>query len=95
MHGEQRWVCNCGGFNNPWGVALDGSGNAYVADSGNDTLRKVTPGGSVTTLAGTPGLAGAANGTGSNARFNDPQGVALDTMGISMSRIRGIAISAK
>src|SRR5207302_11263104 len=68
-------------FNNPYGVGVDSVGNVYVADSGNDTIRKVTPAGVVTTLAGSAGNPGSANGVGSNARFNSPFGVAVDTAG--------------
>jgi DNA-binding beta-propeller fold protein YncE len=69
------------GFNQPSGVAVDPSGNVYVADSGNDVIRKVTPAGVVTTLAGTPDSAGLANSTGSNARFNYPAGIVGDGSG--------------
>ena len=63
-------------------VATDSSGNVYVADTDNDTIRKVVPStGVVTTLAGAPGLAGSADGTGSNARFHSPSGVAVDSSG--------------
>jgi hypothetical protein len=65
-------------FNFPYGVAIDGSGNVYVADSGNNTIRKITPAGVVTTLAGMPGVQGSTNGTGSAARFNFPTSVAVD-----------------
>jgi hypothetical protein len=65
-------------FNNPNGVAVDGSGNAYLADTGNQTVRKVTPTGVVTTLAGSAGLSGSADGTASTARFYSPRGVAVD-----------------
>ena len=68
-------------FNLPIGLAIDGSGNLYVADCGNDTIRKVTSGGVVTTLAGTPGVIGSADGTGSAALFNGPRGVAVDSSG--------------
>jgi len=68
-------------FNNPAGVAADASGNVYVADSGNSTIRKITPGGAVTTLAGAAGSAGSSDGTGSAARFNAPNGVAVDKIG--------------
>jgi sugar lactone lactonase YvrE len=68
-------------FNNPMGVAVDSAGNAYVADKGNGTIRKVTPGGLVTTLAGLAGSIGASDGTGSAARFNSPQAVAVDGAG--------------
>ncbi len=66
-------------FNAPQGVAVDGNGNVYIADSGNNTIRKITPGGLVSTLAGFAGSAGSADGAGSAARFNLPQGIAVDT----------------
>ena len=68
-------------FNTPLGVAVDATGNAYVADTYNHTIRKVTAGGVVTTLAGTPGGAGTNNGTGTAAKFNYPYGLAVDTNG--------------
>src|SRR5208337_1247275 len=66
-------------FDGPAGVAVDNAGNVYVAD--DDTIRKITPAGVVTTLAGAPGQAGSADGTGSDARFDGPRGVALDSAG--------------
>ena len=65
----------------PGGVATDASGNVYVADTGNSTIRKVTPGGVVTTLAGTAGKTGSADGTGATAKFWRPGGVATDASG--------------
>jgi len=68
-------------FHSPAGVAVDSSGNVYVADQANSTIRKVTPGGVVTTLAGLAGSQGSADGTASAARFNLPYGVAVDGNG--------------
>jgi streptogramin lyase len=68
-------------FNSPKGIAVDGSLNVYVSDSGNHTIRKITPAGVVTTLAGTAGSLGSSNGTGASARFNNPNGLAIDTSG--------------
>jgi len=63
-------------FNQPSGVALDGDGNIYVADSENHRIRKITPSGAVSTLAGS-GSVGDADGTGTSASFNSPTGVAV------------------
>jgi sugar lactone lactonase YvrE len=68
-------------FYDPFGVCVDQSGNVYVADSQAHTVRKITPGGVVTTLAGTPGHSGLTNGTGSGASFNIPIGIAVDNNG--------------
>lgn len=68
-------------FNHPMAVAIDGAHNVYVADSGNNTIRRITPAGLVTTLAGTAGMEGDADGTGADARFFQPNGVAIDSAG--------------
>jgi hypothetical protein len=68
-------------FNFPFGVAVDGAGNVFVGDQSSHTIRKVTPAGVVTTLAGSAGNSGSADGTGSAARFYYPGGVAVDTNG--------------
>ena len=69
------------GLNFPRGIAVDSTGNVYVADQNNHTILKIAPGVIVTTLAGLAGMSGNSNGTGSAARFNRPQGVAVDTTG--------------
>jgi len=69
-------------FRTPAGVATDKAGNVYVADTGNHTVRTITRDGVVRTLAGRAGSAGAADGAGSNARFDHPWGVAVDASGI-------------
>ena len=83
-------------FNNPTGVAVDGSGNIYVADFLNSMVRKVTPGGTVTTLAGSPDTVGSANGTGSSALFYFPNSLAVDASGnVFVALMTSITLSAK
>ena len=68
-------------FFSPAGVAVDSSGTVYVADTGNHTIRKVMPGGVVITLAGSVGMVGSDDGSGSAARFESPQGIAVGSGG--------------
>ncbi|HEY8995145.1 MAG TPA: immunoglobulin domain-containing protein, partial [Lacunisphaera sp.] len=65
-------------FGRPMGVALDASGNLYVSDAEFHVIRKITAGGVVTTLAGSPGQPGLVNGIGAAARFRGPTGIDVD-----------------
>jgi len=67
-------------FNSPCGIAIDVSGNVYVADTDNNMIRKITPAGAVTTLAGS-GNQGSAEGTGTEASFYRPKDVTVDSLG--------------
>lgn len=68
-------------FNNPFGLAIDKDGNLFVADAKNHLIRKVTPGGLVSTVAGTPGESGLVDGSGGAAKFNYPSGIDIDADG--------------
>jgi len=67
-------------FNGPRAIAVDSSGNVYVADDLNNLIRKIKPSGLVTTLAGT-GQLSSVNGTGTDASFNRPRGITVDKSG--------------
>ncbi|HEY6142187.1 MAG TPA: gliding motility-associated C-terminal domain-containing protein [Flavobacterium sp.] len=67
-------------FYAPYAITIDATGNLYVADAGNLNIRKITPAGVVTTLAGS-GVIGAADGTGTASSFNSPVGIAVDNLG--------------
>jgi streptogramin lyase len=68
-------------FSGPSGLAFDNSGSLYVADTFNDTIRRITSAGVVTTLAGSPIQSGSVDGSGSAARFLQPRGIVLDSAG--------------
>ena len=69
----------------PNGIVADAAGNLYVTDQDNDTIRKLTPEGAgwvVSTIGGVPKVPGSADGTGANALFNRPWGIAVGPGGI-------------
>src|ERR1035438_10890776 len=69
-------------LNGPQGVAVDGAGNVYIADSANNCVRRVAPNGVITTVAGN-GIAGFSGdgGFGVNAQVGNPVAVATDSVG--------------
>jgi len=81
LHHADDGVGSAGRFNSPKAITVDREGNLFVADACNQTIRKITPSGLATTLAGKPASIGDADGTTSAARFNFPAGVAVDRAG--------------
>jgi len=69
-------------FFHPSGIASDGRGNLYVADTGNYVIRRISRDGMVTTLAGTPGHQGCADGVGPKASFYGVESIAVDRDGL-------------
>lgn len=69
-------------FSNPGSIAVDAADNVYVLDTGNYTVRKITPAGLVTTLAGSPGVSGAVDGKGAAAQFERLSTIAVDPAGV-------------
>jgi sugar lactone lactonase YvrE len=67
-------------FRYPKGITVDSAGILYVADTGNNKIRKITPAGQVTTFAGS-GLIASSDGMGTAARFNNPCGITVDRSG--------------
>jgi serine/threonine protein kinase/sugar lactone lactonase YvrE len=72
---------NAASFFAPFGIAVDKKGNLFVSEVGNCTIRKITPDGVVTTLAGLAGNPGSKDGAGDNAQFRNPFGLAVDSSG--------------
>jgi len=68
-------------FNGITGITIDSSNNLYASDTGNNTIRKITPAGVVTTIAGTAGSSGSTDAAGSSARFNSPWDIDIDAAG--------------
>jgi sugar lactone lactonase YvrE len=69
-------------FRSPFDLAADAAGNVFVADTGNRTIRKISPSGIVTTFAGTAGVTGAADGTGGAAAFTSPRAITAGPSGL-------------
>jgi hypothetical protein len=69
-------------FNAPRGLVLDRQGNLYVTDSGNHTIRRITPSGQVSTFAGKNGKRATVDGLGTSARFDSPASIAIDSAGV-------------
>lgn len=65
----------------PTGIAVDAAGSVYIADTGNHVIRRLGTDGVLETIAGSPGVAGYADGPGADARFNAPVGLAIDNDG--------------
>ncbi len=66
-------------FGSPFGIAVDSHDNLFVADRYGQTIRKITPAGDVTTVAGAPYAGSYLDGNGTAARFNTPDGIAVDS----------------
>ncbi len=79
--GHSDEVANLARFSSPIGLAADRAGNVFVGDFGNGTVRKLAPGGVVSTVGGSAGVSGTADGIGMNARFASPGGLAVTDTG--------------
>jgi sugar lactone lactonase YvrE len=79
QEGSTNGVGSSARFRGPYGITVGPSGNVYVADSGNHTIRKISPSAAVSTVAGVAGSFGSTDGTGSEARFRSPMGLAADS----------------
>lgn len=81
VQGSSNGTGTAARFAAPDSLAIDAQGNLYMSEFTNSVIRKITPEGVVTTLAGLPGAIGSADGLGSVARFENPRGLAVDAAG--------------
>lgn len=81
VHGTSDGPGSAAAFYYPNELTVSPSGDLFVADSYNHTIRQVTPGGTVSTIAGTAGANGVADGTNTSARFYFPSGITSDSFG--------------
>lgn len=77
-YGNQDGVGAAARFGLPQGIAVSSAGDIFVSDNSQNTIRKISPAGVVSTVAGSPGEAGSADGLGANARFSAPGHLAID-----------------
>ena len=104
-HGHADGTGSAAQFSQPWGIAIDAQGNLYVTDDGTNHIRKITPAGEVSSLAGSDptgyGSSGFADGPGNVARFNSPRDIVIDAKGVlyvadsGNDRIRKIVIESE
>lgn len=85
-------------FYRPYGITVDSAATVYVADYLNQRVRSISTAGVVSTMAGSPtGSTGYSDNAGSNALFNGPIGISVDSLGslfvsdLSNNRIRGVS----
>jgi sugar lactone lactonase YvrE len=79
--GSQDGIGTSASFYQPAAISIDAIGNVYVAENGNNIIRKITPAGVVTTIAGTAGVFGYKDANGIAAKFFGPAGLTIDTSG--------------